>query len=126
MALGSGADAADVPLRVVSYHCVLTLVTSSISPVAFWCADALSRWVKEHRGHERTRRMTQPTPPENLIDITAVAERLGVQVRHVRRLVNERRIPYIKWGHLIRFDPADFDAWIDQARRAPQRSAVTR
>jgi excisionase family DNA binding protein len=56
-------------------------------------------------------------PNDNLIDITAVAERLGVQVRHVRRLVHERRIPYVKWGHLIRFDPTDIDAWIDQARR---------
>jgi len=25
----------------------------------------------------------------------------------VRRLVQERRIPFIKWGHLIRFDPAE-------------------
>ena len=57
------------------------------------------------------------TPNDALIDITAVAERLGVQVRHVRRLVYERRIPYIKWGHLIRFDPAEIDRWIDQARR---------
>jgi len=57
------------------------------------------------------------TPNETLIDINAVAARLGVQVRHVRRLVHERRIPYIKWGHLIRFDPADIDAWIDRARR---------
>ena len=61
--------------------------------------------------------MTQPRPASDLIDITAVAQRLGVQVRHVRRLVHERRIPYIKWGHLIRFDPADIDAWIDDARR---------
>ena len=62
--------------------------------------------------------MTQPQPASDLIDITAVAQRLGVQVRHVRRLVHERRIPYIKWGHLLRFDPADIDAWIDQARRS--------
>ena len=61
--------------------------------------------------------MTQPRPASDLIDITAVAQRLGVQVRHVRRLVHERRIPYIKWGHLLRFDPADIDTWIDDARR---------
>ena len=61
--------------------------------------------------------MTRPQPAADLIDITAVAQRLGVQVRHVRRLVHERRIPYIKWGHLIRFDPTDIDAWIDDARR---------
>ena len=61
--------------------------------------------------------MTRPEPHEVLIDITAVAERLGVQARHVRRLVNERRIPCIKWGHLLRFDPADIDRWLDSARR---------
>ena len=53
---------------------------------------------------------------EGLVDIDTVAARLGVQVRHVRRLVHERRIPYVKWGHLLRFDPAEIDAWIDRAR----------
>jgi excisionase family DNA binding protein len=66
--------------------------------------------------------LTQPRPVNGLIDITAVAQRLGVQVRHVRRLVHERRIPYIKWGHLIRFDPADVDAWIERSRIAPSEA----
>jgi excisionase family DNA binding protein len=51
-------------------------------------------------------------PRHQLIDINALAELLGVQVRHVRRLVYERRIPYIKWGHLIRFDPTEIEHWI--------------
>ena len=67
--------------------------------------------------------MTQPRPASDLVDITAVAQRLGVQVRHVRRLVHERRIPYIKWGHLIRFDPADIDAWIKESRIAPSEAS---
>lgn len=44
---------------------------------------------------------TEPRPvelPEQLLDITALAERLGVAPRHVRRLVAERRIPFIKLG----------------------------
>lgn len=52
-----------------------------------------------------------------LLSITEVAARLGVQVRHVRRLVYERRIPYIKWGRLLRFDPAEVEAWVDECRR---------
>lgn len=52
-----------------------------------------------------------------LMDIEAVARRLGVPVRHVRRLVAERRIPFLKWSHLLRFDPAEIEAWLDQARR---------
>jgi len=54
-----------------------------------------------------------------LMDITSLAEHLGVAPRHVRRLVSERRIPYIKWGHLIRFDPDEVAAWIDECRRRP-------
>ncbi len=54
--------------------------------------------------------------PAVLLDINAVADRLGVQVRHVRRLVAERRIPYLKWGHLLRFDPDDIERWLDEAR----------
>ncbi len=52
-----------------------------------------------------------------LMDLPAVAERLGVNQRHIRRLVAERRIPYLKWGHLLRFDPVELDAWLDRARR---------
>lgn len=57
-----------------------------------------------------------------LLDIEGVAEVLGVSVRHVRRLVAERRIPYVKWGRYLRFDPAQLEAWIDDARVAPYRS----
>jgi excisionase family DNA binding protein len=59
----------------------------------------------------------RPAPPP-LLDITGVAERLGVTVRHVRRLVAERRIPFIKWGGLLRFDPLEVDAWLDRHRVA--------
>lgn len=52
-----------------------------------------------------------------LMNITEVADVLGVDVRHVRRLVHERRIPFLKWGHLLRFDPTEIEAWIDQARQ---------
>ena len=54
-----------------------------------------------------------------LVDIEWVAGRLGVKVRHVRRLVADRRIPFVKCGHLLRFDPAEIEAWIDGSRRPP-------
>lgn len=54
-----------------------------------------------------------------LWDIGTVASRLGVETRHIRRLVSERRIPFIKWGRLLRFDPAEIEAWLDEARRPP-------
>lgn len=55
-----------------------------------------------------------------LLDIAAVADHLGVNHRHIRRLVAERRIPYIKWGHLLRFDPDEVEAWLEGARRPPR------
>lgn len=67
-----------------------------------------------------TRRPDAP-PLARLLTIAQVADALGVDVRHVRRLVHERRIPYIKWGHLLRFDPADIAAWVDAYRRHPKR-----
>ena len=50
-----------------------------------------------------------------LVDIPTVAGQLGVGVRHVRRLVTERRIPYVKWGHLIRFDVVEIQLWLVDA-----------
>ena len=54
-----------------------------------------------------------------LLDIAGVAEHLAVSERHVRRLVTERRIPYVKWGHLLRFDPDEIADWLDNGRRRP-------
>ncbi len=48
-----------------------------------------------------------------------MAERLGVNQRHIRRLVAERRIPYLKWGHLLRFDPVEIQIWLDGIRWPP-------
>ena len=51
-----------------------------------------------------------------LLTIDQLAERLGTTVRHVRRLVAERRLPYYKVGRLVRFDPAEITQWL-QTRR---------
>jgi len=59
---------------------------------------------------------TVPHLPDRLLDIAGVADHLGVNVRHIRRLVAERRIPFIKWGHLIRFDPNDIAEWLESSR----------
>jgi excisionase family DNA binding protein len=54
-----------------------------------------------------------------LLTIEQVAGHLGVNVRHVRRLVAERRIPYVKWGHLLRFDPEQLADWLMRSRIDP-------
>lgn len=58
-----------------------------------------------------------------LLTITEVANALGVNVRHVRRLVYERRIPFIKWGHLVRFDSDEITQWLDLHRCVGTSSA---
>ena len=57
----------------------------------------------------------------SLIDIPALARRLGVGERFVRRLVAERGIEVIKVGRHVRFDPEVVEAWIEERRRAPER-----
>lgn len=66
----------------------------------------------------------EPAIIPNLIDIVTLADHLGVDVRHVRRLVSERRIPFIKWGHLLRFDPTEIAEWLEDKRRQPDRRAA--
>lgn len=51
-----------------------------------------------------------------LVDIAAAAQKLGVSVRYMRRLVGERRIPYVKLGHYVRFDEHELERWIDSSR----------
>ena len=54
-----------------------------------------------------------------LLNTEAIAAWLGVSHRHVRRLVAERRIPYVKLGHYIRFDCEEIAVWIDEQRVGP-------
>jgi excisionase family DNA binding protein len=69
-------------------------------------------------GHANDRRAISVSL-ESLLDVEGLARRLGVSVRFVRRLVEERRIPYVKVGRFVRFDPVDVERWIDAARMEP-------
>jgi excisionase family DNA binding protein len=59
----------------------------------------------------------------SLLDIHAVAQTLGVTPRHVQCLVAERRIPLLKIGRFVRFDPAALNLWLDQQRVEAERLA---
>jgi excisionase family DNA binding protein len=52
-----------------------------------------------------------------LVDIETLTAILPTSVRHVRRLVAENRIPYIKVGHFIRFDVDEIRRWLNTNRR---------
>jgi excisionase family DNA binding protein len=60
-----------------------------------------------------------------LLDTDEIAKILCVTPRHIRRLVAERRIPFVKVGRFVRFEPGELDVWLDQqrvevVRRAPR------
>jgi excisionase family DNA binding protein len=63
--------------------------------------------------------------PKALLDVDGRAARLGVTVRFVRRLVEERRVPYLKIGRLVRFDSGDVERWIVATRIEPFRAPGT-
>ena len=71
---------------------------------------------KPHPPSATQRSHRRAAGPLRLLTIDDVAARLGVSVRHVRRLVFERRIPYLKWGRLLRFDVHDIDVWLADSR----------
>ena len=58
--------------------------------------------------------------PTALLDIRGVARYLGVTERHIRKLVQERRIPHVRWGRLIRFDTKQVAAWVNEASVSPR------
>lgn len=46
------------------------------------------------------------------LDINAAAEYLSVKPRFVRRLVDERRISFLKVGRFVRLDPEVLDKFL--------------
>jgi excisionase family DNA binding protein len=63
-------------------------------------------------------------PRRSLIAIDEAASMLGTSERHMRRLIAERRISYIKVGHLVRFHPVEIERWIE-AHAVPAVSETT-
>jgi excisionase family DNA binding protein len=58
-----------------------------------------------------------------LLDTEAVAAALCVTPRHIQRLVSERRIPHVKVGRFVRFDPDELRSWLERHKVAAERSA---
>jgi len=60
----------------------------------------------------------------HLVTIDQLADRLGASVRHLRPLVAERRIPFVKLGGLVRFDVAEVEGWVDASRHPAVRDSI--
>jgi excisionase family DNA binding protein len=63
-----------------------------------------------------TRRRRREVTMDQLLSPQEVADRLGTSLRFVRRLVLERRIPFIKVGRHVRIATSDLDAFIAAGR----------
>jgi excisionase family DNA binding protein len=55
-----------------------------------------------------------PDAVPQLLTMDEFAERLGVTRRHLRRLVAERRVPFVRVGRFIRFQPAEVSDWLSR------------
>ncbi len=60
----------------------------------------------------------------SLLTVDEAAERLRTKPRFIRRLIAERRIPYIKLGAHVRIDDRDIDAFIAAGRMPPGGAAT--
>ena len=69
-----------------------------------------------------------PVPITNvaLMNSEQFAARLGVTPRFVRRLVEQRRVPFLKIGKFVRFDPDEIERWIAGQRPFNGKTGRTR
>lgn len=61
------------------------------------------------------------TDPEGLWDVNDTAAYLKVNHMTVRRMVNENRLPYLRIGKLLRFEPALVRDWVAGKSISPVR-----
>ena len=50
--------------------------------------------------------------PKRLLTIQELAEFTGLSIQTIYKMVNQRRIPYVKVGRLLRFDSRLIDDWL--------------
>jgi excisionase family DNA binding protein len=56
----------------------------------------------------------------SLLTVDEAAAYLATKPRFIRRLIAERRIPYVKLGAHVRLDTDDLDRFVDAGRVHPQ------
>ena len=61
----------------------------------------------------------RPDGNDGRVNIACVAKALDVTPRYVRRLVAEKRMPYVKLRRLVRFERGDVYRFISDRRVGP-------
>ena len=74
--------------------------------------------VRRSPGDESTRIPRPGTGPgfeasARLMTLVEVADYLRVSAKTIRRLVAGRKLPCIRLGRVLRFQPADVDRWVE-------------
>ena len=64
--------------------------------------------------------MARPEPiARRLISIQEASDYTSLAVNTLYKMVNQRRIPYVKVGRLVKFDLAQLDTWIKEQTVLP-------
>ena len=76
----------------------------------------------QQRGQEALQTLLARTHPgalegDGAVDINEMARILGVSVKTVRRMIDANEIPYLRWGRVLRFVPADVIASLQRRGR---------
>jgi excisionase family DNA binding protein len=58
---------------------------------------------------------------ERLWGVNETAEFLGIRVSTLRDWVFRRKIPCIKVGKLVKFEPAEIEQWLETRKRESKR-----
>lgn len=59
---------------------------------------------------------------KHYLGIAALAERLSIKRSTLYAWAEQGRIPHLKLGRLLRFDPDEIDTWLQSYRRDPTSS----
>ncbi len=60
-----------------------------------------------------------------LIDSNEVSRRFGLKKTYLRDLRHQNRIPYIKIGRLVRYDPVELEQWLRSGQSAVTKKEST-
>lgn len=61
-----------------------------------------------------------------LLNVSQVAEYIGVSIHTLYTMVSQRRIPFVKVGRLTKFDRQALDAWIRRHSVKPSQHPFVR
>ena len=83
--------------------------------------EATSARAKEDtrcRNQSASEKQTRRQP----LSVAEAANYMNVTERYVRRLIAERRVPFLKIGRHVRLRPEDLDVYLDGCRVEPMRA----